>query len=126
MNSCEVHQKNVKKPQKTRVHMYCVYRWKNTDVTKPVSSYKPNRLHYLTSTRLVFTQNSPWFKQNLEESLETMEIEDETDEERKETEKIQHEVVKEKKETNRESALSLWVNILQEEQNKGSCISVDS
>lgn len=51
---------------------------------KALSSYKPHELHYLTSTRLLFTQNGPWLKQKLDGSLETMGREDENDEEEKE------------------------------------------
>ena len=51
---------------------------------KLVRSYKPHTLHYLTSTRLLFTQNGPWLKQKLEGSVETMGREDENNEEGKE------------------------------------------
>lgn len=83
-----------------------IYIWKTTESQNPflsclseeeywckklVRSYKPHKLYYLTSNRLLFTQNGPWLKQKLEGSLETMGREDENDEEgkdrREETEK---------------------------------------
>lgn len=74
-----------KKTHWARIHVYCVFERRNTELVK---SYKPHRLVYLTSTHLLFTQNGPWLKQKLEESLETTAREDDNDEERKETEKI--------------------------------------
>lgn len=73
---------------------------------KAFGSYKPHELHYLTSTRLLFTQNGPRFKQKLDGSLETMGREDENDEEEKEKKTQLHEVVKEEKEKQTEKLSS--------------------
>lgn len=67
-----------------------------------VRSYKPHKLHYLTSTRLLFTQNGPWLKQKLEGSMETMGREDENDEEGKEKERNYRRWWKKREKTNRE------------------------